>query len=61
MESTFKKVSGKISAFCNVIENSVMDIGIFQKVILLKISRNFLLIRAVDIHSTGRNATKNVS
>ena len=61
MESIFNKVSGKISAFCNFIENSVMGIGIFRKVVLLKISRNFLLIRAVDLHSTGRNATKNIS
>ena len=48
MESTFSKATENISVFCNFVEKSIMGIGIFRKVALLKISGNFLLIRAVD-------------
>ena len=42
-------------------KKSITGIGIFRKVALLKISGNFLLIRAVDLHSAGCSVTKNVS
>ena len=61
MESTFSKATEKISVFFIFVEKSITGIGIFEKVALLKISGNFLLIRAVDLHSAGCSATKNVS
>ena len=61
MESTFSKATEKISVFFIFVEKSITGIGIFQKVALLKISGNFLLIRAIDLHSASCSATKNVS
>ena len=58
VESLFSKVTGEISAFCNSVENSIICIGIIEKVALLVISINSLLTGAVGFQSTSCNATK---
>ena len=57
VESLFSKVIGAISAFYNFCENSITCNGMFQKVALLKISRNSLLTGVVGLKVTGCNTT----
>lgn len=43
VETLFNKATGEVPAFCKFAEISNMCIGIFQKDVLLEISKKFLL------------------
>ena len=48
----------KAYTFCNSIKKSITCIGMFLKVALVEILRNFFLTQVVSLQSTGCIATK---
>ena len=58
VESFFSKETGKISAFCNSVENSITCMGRLQKVTRLENRANFLLTGVAEFQFTGCNAIR---
>ena len=60
LKSPFNKVTRDISAFCNSFKNSSTCIGMFRKVVLLRVSRSPLLTGVAGLlQSRVCNATEN--
>lgn len=58
VESFFSKETGKNSAFCNSVQNSITCMSRLQKVTRLENRANFLLTRVAEFQFTGCNATR---